>query len=82
MVDEKRKVLLHCAAGISRSATFMLAYYIAERGMSYTEALSFVKSKRKYISPNSGFRVQLWNYAKELGRPGKEEEHPLFPTEE
>lgn len=39
-------VLVHCGAGISRSAAVVVAYFCRYAGMSYTEALAFVRSRR------------------------------------
>lgn len=52
-------VLVHCMAGVSRSATIVIAYLMAENNMSYSEAYNYVKDKRSIIHPNSGFRRQL-----------------------
>jgi dual specificity phosphatase 12 len=59
MRAQNKKILMHCAAGISRSASFMVAYFMKLNQLPYHQALQFVKEKRKYISPNSGFRQQL-----------------------
>ncbi len=53
------KVLVHCFAGVSRSATIILAYMMQEHGLSYHAAIKFVKNKRALINPNDGFRTQL-----------------------
>ena len=49
----------HCAAGVSRSASILIAYLMREKKMKYQEAHDFVKSKRSIIIPNSGFVQQL-----------------------
>ena len=64
---EAPNILVHCASGISRSATFVTAYLIREKKMSYEEAHAFLLERRSCIHPNSGFRAQLQNFAKELG---------------
>ena len=56
---EKGKVLVHCYAGVSRSATIVLAYLMQEHNLSFNAAYKLVKSKRPFISPNDGFRSQL-----------------------
>ena len=48
-------VLVHCAAGVSRSASIVIAYLMRIKGWTYAEAFSYVKSKRFVICPNSGF---------------------------
>ncbi|PWA38896.1 dual specificity protein phosphatase 1 [Artemisia annua] len=60
-------VLVHCFVGRSRSVTVVLAYLMKKHGMSLSEALDLVKSKRSVASPNSGFMLQLQNYEKCLG---------------
>ena len=59
-------VLVHCMAGVSRSATIVIAYLMYKKGMKYEEAYAYVKERRKIIHPNSGFKRQLMNYEKEL----------------
>ncbi|XP_013149480.1 PREDICTED: dual specificity phosphatase DUPD1-like isoform X2 [Papilio polytes] len=59
------KVLVHCLMGVSRSATCALAFLMIKRGMSFTEALALVRSRRD-IHPNDGFLRQLQQLDKEL----------------
>lgn len=59
---EGRNVIVHCAAGVSRSATVVIAYLIRKHQWVFDEAFSFVKSKRSLISPNSGFIAALKTY--------------------
>lgn len=54
-LDNGGAVLVHCFAGVSRSATIILAYLMQERGMSFLDAMSFVKRRRPIIFPNFGF---------------------------
>ncbi|TSO88085.1 Dual specificity protein phosphatase 2 [Bagarius yarrelli] len=56
------RVLVHCQAGISRSATICLAYLIHARRVSLNEAFEFVKRRRNVISPNLGFMGQLLQF--------------------
>eukprot|EP00759_Apiculatamorpha_spiralis_P016664 PhF_6_TR22759/c1_g1_i1/m.32448/K04459/DUSP, MKP; dual specificity MAP kinase phosphatase len=53
------RVLVHCRKGISRSPSLVLAYLIKEKGMSYEEALQYVKERRKTVAPNMGFVEKL-----------------------
>jgi len=39
MRDENRKILIHCAAGVSRSASFTIAYFMKELQISFLKAL-------------------------------------------
>ncbi|XP_052534210.1 dual specificity protein phosphatase 13-like isoform X2 [Tympanuchus pallidicinctus] len=52
------KVLVHCAMGISRSATLVLAFLMICEDMSLADAIQAVRSHRG-ICPNSGFLEQL-----------------------
>uniref|UniRef100_A0A7S1SGA9 protein-tyrosine-phosphatase n=1 Tax=Tetraselmis chuii TaxID=63592 RepID=A0A7S1SGA9_9CHLO len=54
-----KKVLVHCMAGVSRSATVVAAYIIKSEGLNPEEAVALVKEKRGCAEPNSGFVRQL-----------------------
>lgn len=54
-----KNILIHCAAGISRSTSFVIAYLIIVKKMTYTQAYLYVKNKRNIINPNEGFQKQL-----------------------
>ncbi|KAM4808192.1 dual specificity protein phosphatase 18 [Rhinophrynus dorsalis] len=56
------RTLLHCAAGVSRSATLCLAYLMKHTGRSLLEAHDWLKSCRPIIRPNIGFWKQLISY--------------------
>lgn len=58
--------LVHCRAGVSRSASIVVAYLMKTYGWNLDRALSYVKSKRSIINPNKGFLQQLKNYDVEL----------------
>ena len=47
--------LVHCAAGISRSATAVLAYLVLHTRLSLREALGVVICARRPVWPNDGF---------------------------
>jgi protein-tyrosine phosphatase len=61
-----QKVLVHCFAGKSRSATIIIAYLMKNHSMSLDSALKFLKSKRPVIMPNQGFLFQLSIYENSL----------------
>lgn len=57
-----RKVLVHCHAGISRSATMVAAYLLrfhTTRFPNVAVVLVWLRSKRPVVNPNSGFLKQL-----------------------
>jgi protein phosphatase slingshot len=59
-------LLVHCKFGISRSASFIIAYLIKYNKLTLEEALKFVKEKRSIIKPNKGFIDQLYDYEKRI----------------
>ncbi|KAI0831819.1 protein-tyrosine phosphatase-like protein [Trametes gibbosa] len=77
--DRRNIVLVHCAMGISRSATVVCAYLMAHRSMTPHEALEYVASRRAIISPNIGFRRQLEIYASRL-RGSRKLRRPHLPS--
>ncbi|XP_015671938.1 dual specificity protein phosphatase 13 [Protobothrops mucrosquamatus] len=52
------KVLVHCAMGISRSATLVLAFLMIYENKNLVEALKIVREHRG-VCPNTGFLSQL-----------------------
>ncbi|XP_067331956.1 uncharacterized protein si:ch211-195b15.8 [Channa argus] len=59
-------VLVHCAAGISRSPALAVAYIMYSRGMDLDHAYRFVKERRPSISPNFNFLGQLQHFQSTL----------------
>ncbi|KAM9528360.1 uncharacterized protein ACWYII_041055 [Salvelinus alpinus] len=55
-------VLVHCAAGISRSPALAVAYIMYNLGMDLDHAYRFVKERRPSISPNFNFLGQLQHF--------------------
>lgn len=54
-------LLIHCNAGVSRSASIVIGYLIKNHNYNFQNAYEFVKSKRECIRPNDGFLKQLKN---------------------
>lgn len=66
-VEARRgRTLLHCVAGVSRSAALGLAYLMKYHAMSLRDAHAWVRSCRPIIRPNSGFWEQLIRYELQL----------------
>ncbi|CAF4069506.1 unnamed protein product [Rotaria magnacalcarata] len=59
---EHENILVHCQAGISRSATVVVAYVMTIGDYDVEKALQIVKGARGYIHPNPGFLSQLKRY--------------------
>ncbi|KAJ8415484.1 hypothetical protein AAFF_G00424640 [Aldrovandia affinis] len=60
--EQHGRVLVHCSAGVSRSATLCLAYLMKYRSMTLVDAHCWVKSRRPIVRPNNGFWKQLIDY--------------------
>ena len=61
-IDGYDKVFVHCAAGMSRSPTIVIAYLMWKKKLSLNDAIKFVKNKRPDISPNLNFMRQLQTF--------------------
>ncbi|XP_034750791.1 dual specificity protein phosphatase 8 isoform X2 [Etheostoma cragini] len=55
-------VLVHCAAGISRSPALAVAYIMYSLDLDLDQAYRFVKERRPSISPNFNFLGQLQHF--------------------
>ncbi|KAK7494804.1 hypothetical protein BaRGS_00013931 [Batillaria attramentaria] len=60
------RTLVHCVAGVSRSASICLAYLMKHQHMSLEQAYRHVKRCRSVIHPNVGFWRQLVEYERRL----------------
>lgn len=52
-------MLVHCVAGVSRSAAMVVGYLMWSHKMSQRAALAAVRSLRPSVNPHLGFRIQL-----------------------
>nr|CDQ02921.1 Bm3606, isoform a [Brugia malayi] len=59
-------VLVHCVAGVSRSATICLAFLTKYRCRSLRDAYFLMVSKRPLVRPNIGFWRQLIQFEQEI----------------
>jgi len=57
--NNHEKVLVHCHAGKSRSASTIIYYLMKHEGYSFDQAFQHVKNCRSSINPNTGFIAQL-----------------------
>jgi predicted protein tyrosine phosphatase len=67
--DEKSCIFVHCAAGVSRSATIVIAYLMYTEKMRYLEARKYVEQFRSIV-PNSGFVQSLKLFELQLSDKG------------
>ena len=65
-IKDEKSVLVHCAAGVSRSASIIIAFLIITKKMDYDTAFNFVKERRTKIMPNSAFVGQLQELAESV----------------
>lgn len=61
-LQKGENVLVHCAAGISRSATVLAAHLMAKYKITDEEALQTLRAIRPQVNPNQGFRQALQAY--------------------
>lgn len=64
-VENGWSILVHCDAGMSRSATVVVAYIMKRDGLSADDALNYVLRKRA-IAPNQYFLVGLMDWEQYL----------------
>jgi dual specificity phosphatase 12 len=62
ILEGEGRVLVHCVAGVSRSATIITAYLMRLKGLRYKAALAMLKRVRPFVTPNDGFLEQLRLY--------------------
>ncbi len=52
-----KSVFVHCAAGVSRSASLIMSYLLTvNKGWDYATALQYMKERRPCVGPNEGFK--------------------------
>ena len=57
---------LYSYAGISRSASVVIAYLMQDLEMSLFDALTHMRKRRPIIFPNPGFQRQLMDYERKI----------------
>jgi protein-tyrosine phosphatase len=58
--NQNQNVLVHCAAGMQRSAAIVAMYLIATRGMSWQQAITYIQGIRPIaFRPGANFRESL-----------------------
>lgn len=73
LLDAKHVLLIHCAAGISRSSTVTIGVLMKREQKSWDEAESFVRARRPMIFPNPALKIAMlrtlkaWPYDNTLG---------------
>jgi len=66
-IDSGSRVLVHCRQGISRSASFVLAYLLHSNSKhTLASAFQYLVARRSQTYPNAGFWKQLEVYEKSI----------------
>lgn len=73
------RALVHCVAGVSRSASFVLAYLMKYEDMSLRQAFRYLSLRRPMVRPNLGFWKQLIDYERVL-RPNRPSSVRIVPV--
>lgn len=63
-VSQGGGVLVHCVAGVSRSATVIIGYMMWKHKIGYDEAFKRIHGVRPWVMPNEGFKLQLAEFEK------------------
>jgi predicted protein tyrosine phosphatase len=61
--------LIHCKAGMSRSATIICGFLMQTHGLTVRQALNHIIQQRPIVNPNEGFRGQLAQFERFLTEP-------------
>jgi dual specificity phosphatase 12 len=71
-------VIVHCAMGVSRSATVVCAYLMKTQSLSPEEALDMIRKSRPPCRPNEGFLAQLGVYHRMLNATSDEDADQIY----
>lgn len=66
LIHKQDSVLVNCLAGVSRSASLVIAYLMKYYEMDLREAFLYVRKRRKMICPNKQFMIYLREYEFQL----------------
>ena len=77
MIRKKRdiRILVHCHAGVSRSATVVITYLMLKADLKMLDALLYLRSLRPVINPNTSFMHFLTHNDQILKRKRRERDH-------
>ncbi|SCU84548.1 LAMI_0C07910g1_1 [Lachancea mirantina] len=74
----RRKVLIHCQCGVSRSASLVVAYIMRYDKLPLNEAYDTLKACAKDISPNMNLIFQLMEWNEMLRSPTANDTPPKY----
>ena len=58
----ENNILVHCAAGVSRSASVVIYYLMKEYKWDFETCLNYTKERRPVVSLNPGYEQQLTEF--------------------
>ena len=61
-LHKRNNILVHCAAGMSRSASLVIFYIMKENGWDFDVSYRYCKERRPIVEPNDSFQEQLRDY--------------------
>ena len=62
VISSNNNILIHCAAGISRSVSLITYYLMKKYMLPYDKAIEIIRIKRNIANPNNSFKLQLLLY--------------------
>lgn len=72
---ERKRILVHCQCGVSRSASLIVAYVMRTRSWDLHQAYEWVKARAGSISPNMTLIYQLMEWGKMCNAGLRDPEH-------
>ncbi|XP_041353901.1 dual specificity protein phosphatase 18-like [Gigantopelta aegis] len=66
VVGRGGRIVVHCVAGISRSASVCIAYLVKHHEMTLNDAYHHVLDRREVIHPNNGFWQSLVQFEEDI----------------
>jgi protein-tyrosine phosphatase len=67
-VNTNTPILVHCAAGVSRSSTAVIAYLMNYHGVTWTKSLEKLRKERPAINPHPMLQATM---VRDLGKKFK-----------
>lgn len=61
-ISEGKPVFVHCRAGVSRSASTVIAYLVSYQGYTLNDAFLTARKRRPVVTPNLGFMEKLCDF--------------------
>ena len=66
-MKEGRPILVHCHAGMQRSAALVAMYLIANRGISADQAMKYIRDRRSVaFFPTANFKESIYGFERDF----------------